>query len=223
MAAWQVLQPAADQDAAALPRFIGIREIHILFRQQRAQMLVNFLQWGVFEGCIAALLRLAFLDFVESGPVLDDLDAGELFQDPALCRAVGELGLFRVEALIHCDHAFELCGISAGVKRHLFNQRQNRRGAVRCWRERSPLSRCFAMLGLEREISPLFHQNSSLPSSGLPSLCGLPLTHDSRSNSASASRFGPLSAASPSAAWADSSPPNCVRFCVPSSTPYSQL
>jgi hypothetical protein len=44
MAARQVLQTAADQDATAVPRFIGIGEIHILFRQERAQMFVDLLQ-----------------------------------------------------------------------------------------------------------------------------------------------------------------------------------
>jgi len=49
MAARQVLQATADQDATALARLIGIGEIHVLFRQQRAQMSVNLLQRGVFE------------------------------------------------------------------------------------------------------------------------------------------------------------------------------
>jgi hypothetical protein len=44
-----VLQTAADQDAAALPRFVGIGEIHMFFSQERAQMFVDLLQWGVFE------------------------------------------------------------------------------------------------------------------------------------------------------------------------------
>ena len=63
MAARQVLQTAADQDAAVLPRFVGIGEIHICFGQERAQMFVDLLQRGVFEGFIGALLRLPFLDF----------------------------------------------------------------------------------------------------------------------------------------------------------------
>ena len=78
MAARQVLQTAADQDAAALLRFVGIGEIHILFCQERAQVFVDLLQGGVFECFIGALLRLPLFDFVENGPVLDDLDAGEL-------------------------------------------------------------------------------------------------------------------------------------------------
>jgi hypothetical protein len=49
MAARQVRETAADQDIAALPRFVRIGEIHILFRQERAQMFVDFLQRGMFE------------------------------------------------------------------------------------------------------------------------------------------------------------------------------
>ncbi len=79
MATRQVLQTATDQDATALPGFIGIGEIHLRFRQERAQMLVDLLKGRVFEGLIAALLRFPFVDFVESRPVLDDFDAGELF------------------------------------------------------------------------------------------------------------------------------------------------
>src|SRR5215471_6858073 len=62
MAARQVLQPAADQDAAAPARFVGIGEIHPLFRQQRAQMFVDLLERRVFEGFIRAILWIAFLD-----------------------------------------------------------------------------------------------------------------------------------------------------------------
>ena len=64
MAARQVLQTAADQDTPALHRFVRIGEIHILFHQERAQMLVDLLQRGVFEGFIGALLGLSLLDFV---------------------------------------------------------------------------------------------------------------------------------------------------------------
>jgi len=49
-AARHVLQTAADQNAAAVPRFIGIGEIHLLFRQQRAQMFIDLFERGVFEG-----------------------------------------------------------------------------------------------------------------------------------------------------------------------------
>src|SRR5215469_12731755 len=59
MAARQVLQPAADQDAAAPARFVGIGEIHPLFRQQRAQMFVDLLERRVFEGFIRAILWIA--------------------------------------------------------------------------------------------------------------------------------------------------------------------
>jgi hypothetical protein len=40
MTAGQVLQTTTDQNAAALQRFIGIGEVHFLFRQKRAQMFV---------------------------------------------------------------------------------------------------------------------------------------------------------------------------------------
>ena len=94
-------------------------------------MFVDFLQWGVFECIVDAPLGLSVVDFVENGSVLDDLDAGELFQDPALCRVVCELSLVRLERLVHRCHAPELFGIGAGVERDPFNQRQDRGGAVR--------------------------------------------------------------------------------------------
>ena len=43
MAAGQVLQTAADQDPAILPRFVGIGEIHVLLHQERAQVFVDLL------------------------------------------------------------------------------------------------------------------------------------------------------------------------------------
>jgi hypothetical protein len=122
MAARQVLQAAADQDATALPRLIGIGEIHVLFCQERAQMSVDFLQRGVFERFIRTASGLYLLDLVWHGPVLVDLDAGELFQDPALRHVVCELGLFRLEAFIHCHDAFELFDIGVRVERHPLNQ-----------------------------------------------------------------------------------------------------
>src|ERR1700752_3642216 len=64
MAARQVLETAADQEDAALLRFVGIGEIHLLFRQERTQMFVDLLQWGVFECLIGALLGISLLDFV---------------------------------------------------------------------------------------------------------------------------------------------------------------
>ena len=111
-------------------------------------MFVDLLQGSVSECYIGALLRPSFLDFGQNGPVLDDLDAGELLKDPALRLVVGELCLFRFEPLVHRHHAFELFDIVPGVKRHPFNQRQNRRGAVRWRRGRSALNRPFALLGL---------------------------------------------------------------------------
>jgi hypothetical protein len=50
MTARQVFQTAANQDPAIFPRFVGIREIHILLHQERAQVFVDLLQRGVFEG-----------------------------------------------------------------------------------------------------------------------------------------------------------------------------
>ena len=129
-----MLQAAADHDPAVLPRLVGIGEIHLLFQQERTQMFVDLLQRGVFEGFIAAFLRLSLVDLIEGGPVLHDCNAGKLFQDPALRRVERALGLSRLESLVHCDDAFELCGVGARVKRHPFNHGQNRSGAVRGWR-----------------------------------------------------------------------------------------
>jgi hypothetical protein len=64
MAARQVFQTTADYDAAASQRLVGIREVHFLFRQERAQMFIDLLQWRVFEGCTGAVLRFALFDFV---------------------------------------------------------------------------------------------------------------------------------------------------------------
>jgi hypothetical protein len=64
MAARQVLQTAANQDVDALLPFVGIREIHVFFCQERAQMFVDLLQRGVFECLIATLLGFSFVDFV---------------------------------------------------------------------------------------------------------------------------------------------------------------
>ena len=69
---------------------------------------------------------LSVVDVGQNGPVFDDLDAGELFEDPPLRRVVGEFGLFRFEALIHGHYAVELFDVSVGVTRHPFNQRQDR-------------------------------------------------------------------------------------------------
>src|ERR1700719_1273116 len=66
-------------------------------------MFVDLLQRRVFEGLISAFLRLPLLDFIEGGgPVLHELDAGELFQDPALRRVECKLGLFRLHSFVHC-------------------------------------------------------------------------------------------------------------------------
>jgi len=60
-------------------------------------MFVDLLQWRVFEGLIRALLWFPTVELREHRAVLDDLDAGELFEDPTLGRVVGELGLVRRE------------------------------------------------------------------------------------------------------------------------------
>ena len=49
IAAREVLQTATDPDRPALPRFVGIGEVHLLFRQERAQVFVDLLQRRVFE------------------------------------------------------------------------------------------------------------------------------------------------------------------------------
>ena len=80
MAAGQVLEAAADQEAAADPGFVRIGEVHLLFRQERAQMFVDLLQRRVFEGFVGALLWFPTVDFVECRAVLDDLDAGSFLR-----------------------------------------------------------------------------------------------------------------------------------------------
>ena len=130
MAARQVLQPAADQNAAGRLRFVGIGEIHLLFHQEWAQMFVDLLERGVVEGLIGALLGFPVLDFVEGGPVLEDFDAGKLFQNPALRGAKCEFGFFRLEAITHLNDPFELCDIGAGIERQFFDQFQSRSAAV---------------------------------------------------------------------------------------------
>src|SRR5215472_9741668 len=106
-------------------------------------MFVDLLERGIFEGFNGASL-LSLLDFGQNRPVLDDLDAGELFEDPPLRRIEREFGLLRLETLIHGHHTFEFFDIDSGVKRHPFNQGHNRRRAVRWWREQW-LSRPFPL------------------------------------------------------------------------------
>jgi hypothetical protein len=77
-----VLQAAADQNAAAVAWLIGIGEIHLLLRQQRAQMFVDLFERSVFESFKDALLGLSFVAFGQNRPVLDDLDTSEFFEDP---------------------------------------------------------------------------------------------------------------------------------------------
>ena len=124
MAARQVFQTTADYNAAAvLPRFVGVGEIHLLFRQERAQMLIDLLQRSVFEGFADAVPRPAVFGFVESGPVLDDLDAGKSLQDPALGSVVLKLGLLRFQALIECHNLIELLHVRRGVECDPVDQR----------------------------------------------------------------------------------------------------
>jgi hypothetical protein len=122
MAAWQVLEAAADQKAAVLQRFVGIGEIHLLFYQKRAQMLVDLLERGVFERFIGSPLRPFLFDFIQSGLVLEDLDAGELFEDPGLCCVVLKLSLFRLEPLVHCNDRIKLFDIGARIECQAIDQ-----------------------------------------------------------------------------------------------------
>src|SRR5271169_156394 len=124
-------------------------------------MFVDLLKGCIFEGLIGAVLGLSLFNFVESGPVLDDFDADELFQDPALRRVKRKFGLFRLQSLVHCHHAIELFDIGAGVKRHPFNQLQNRGGAIAWWRGHYPGNLPFALLGRSCEAGLLPHQNFS--------------------------------------------------------------
>src|SRR5215469_6231514 len=95
---------------------------------------------NIYARCDAPLLSV--VAFGQNGPVFDDLDAGKLFEDPALRRIERELGLLRFEALVHPRQAFELFDIGMRIKRHSFNQSHNRRRAVR-WRRGQWLSRPF--------------------------------------------------------------------------------
>jgi hypothetical protein len=111
-----VPQTAADQDTAALLQLVGIREIHLLFRQKWAQMFVDLLERSLTERSGAALLRPPFPDFAQHRPIFNDLDADQLFKDPTLGCIVCELGLFGLEAFIHCHQLLEFFDICAGFK-----------------------------------------------------------------------------------------------------------
>src|SRR6516225_540074 len=152
-----MLQPTADQNAA-VPRFIGIGEIHLLFRQERAQMFVDLLERRIFEGFNGASL-LSVVDVGQNGPVLDDLDAGELFEDPALRRIERELGLFRFEAFVYRRQSIELFDTGARVERYPFNQSQDRRRGVHC-RCGECLNLPLPLLGLSIEASLFLHLHS---------------------------------------------------------------
>src|SRR5258708_1983168 len=71
---------------------------------------------------------------------------------PSLRRVECKLGLFRLPSFVDCDDAVDFFDIGAGIKRHPFNQSQNRSSAVQWWRG---------------EMLNLLHQNSSF--SGLSS------------------------------------------------------
>src|SRR6516162_11502233 len=70
-------------------------------------MFVDLLERRVFEGFVGALLRFRVVDLREHRAVLDDLDAGELLEDPPLGSVVGALGLFASEPLVQCEDVFE--------------------------------------------------------------------------------------------------------------------
>jgi len=76
-------------------------------------------------------------------------------------RGAGGHSRLRFEALVHPRQAFELFDIGMRIKRHSFNQRHNRRRAVR-WRRGQWLSRPFPSLGSSRKAGLLLHQHSSL-------------------------------------------------------------
>src|SRR5215469_12612674 len=129
-------------------------------------MFVDLLERGVSERFNDALLRFSVAKFGQNGPVLDDLDAGELFEDPPLRSIEREFRLFRFEAVVYRRQAFELFDTGARVERHPFDQRHNRRRAVRWWC-RQWLNRALPLLGLSREANLLLHQCSSLSQLGL--------------------------------------------------------
>src|SRR6516225_1210906 len=162
MAARQMFQPAADHNAAASSGFVGIGQIHRFFHQEWAQIFVDLLQRRVFEDFRAPLMWFPVLAFADSRPVLDNLDDGELFQDPALCRVGVEFRPSRLQALVHPDHAFELFDIGIGVKRQSFNQRQNRREAVRWWRHTWSFHWPLATGPFSREAYLHLYHNTSL-------------------------------------------------------------
>ena len=131
-----------------LPRFVGIGEIHLLFQQERAQMFVDLLQRGVFEGFVGAFLRLSLVDFIEAaGLLFTSLMPASFFRIRPFAALNASSAPFALSSLVHCDDAFELFDVGTGIKRHPFNQRQNRSSAVQWWRGE--------MLNL------LLHQNSS--------------------------------------------------------------
>jgi len=93
------------------------------------EMFVESPPGSVFEGFISASGDFPSRFRIER-TVLDDFDAGELFEDPTLRRIVCELGLFRLEALVHCHHRWSFFDSARGQAPTFLNQRQNRGGAV---------------------------------------------------------------------------------------------
>src|SRR5215469_13896279 len=119
-------------------------------------MLVDLLERGVSEGFNGASL-LSVVDVGQNGPAFDDLDAGELFEDPPLRSIEREFGFLRFEAVVYRRQVFELFDTGARVERHPFDQRHNSRRAVQWWRGQW-LNRTFPLLALSREANLLLHQ-----------------------------------------------------------------
>src|SRR6516164_9887873 len=122
-------------------------------------MFVYLFERGVFEGFNGVSL-LSVVDVGQNGPVFDDLDAGELFEDPALRRIERALGLFRFEAFVYRRQSIELFDTGARVERYPFNQSQDRRRGVHC-RRGEWLNPPFPLLGLSIEAGLFLHLHSS--------------------------------------------------------------
>src|SRR6516165_1833737 len=135
-------------------------------------MLVDLFERRIFEGFKGPLLWPSLVAFGQNGPVLDDLDAGELFEDPPLRSIEREFRLFRFEALVHCHHAVEFLDIGMRLERHPFNQRQDRRWTVWCGLKQW-LNWPLALLGFPRAPGLVLHQHSSLSHSPSPSVRSL--------------------------------------------------
>src|SRR5215469_7368149 len=123
-------------------------------------MFVDLFERRIFEGFNGASL-LSVVDVGQNGPVFDDLDAGELFEDPPLRSIEREFRLLCLEALVYCHHAVEFLDIGMRIERQPVNQRQHHRSVVQRWFRRW-LNWPSPLLGLSREAGLLLHQCSSI-------------------------------------------------------------